>query len=373
MRVMVEASRAAAASALAAVGGTVELADASLTQALVAPQSLEALATSAGIRQVRPPAIFRADASEGVQATNAQAWQNAVPAINGNGVKVAIIDLGFGNPASDPPNSQRVDLCPGQIQADPHGQAVADIVHDMAPSAQLFLICVNSELTLKAAENFVLANNIRIVNHSVGWYGTSRGDGSGDPNSPNAIVADARAHGVLWINAAGNNAQSHWAGTFSDPDGNDFENFSGGDELNRVVVPPGQTDCVVMTWDAWPVTSQDFDVFLVDTATGQIVNGGLRDQSRGPLDPEEDACYANTTGATVTLGLLVNRYSATSSPRLDIWWLGSSPLQYQTTSGSVVEPASSPNALGVGAVCFSTGALEPYSSQGPTVDGRMKP
>ena len=81
----------------------------------------------------------------------------------------------------------------------------------------------------------------------------------------------------------------------------------------------------------------------------------------------------NNTGVSVTLGLLVNRYSATVSPRLDIWWLGNSPLQYQTTPGSVVEPASSPNAVAVGAVCFANGALEPYSSQGPTVDGRMKP
>ena len=185
-------------------------------------------------------------------------------------------------------------MCPGRIESDPHGRAVADIVHDMAPGAQLYLICVNSELTLQAAKDFVIANGIKIVNHSVGWYGTSRGDGSGDPNSPNAIVADARAHNVLWINAAGNDAQSHWAGTFSDPDGDDFENFSGGDELNRVVVQPGHTDCAVMTWDAWPVTSQDFDLFLFNTATGQIVNGGIRDQSRGPLDPEEDACYANT-------------------------------------------------------------------------------
>src|SRR5207237_506081 len=69
----------------------------------------------------------------------------------------------------------------------------------------------------------------------------------------------------------------------------------------------------------------------------------------------------------------INRYSATTAPRLDLWWLGNSQLQYQTSTGSLVEPASSPNVLSVGAVCWSTGALEPYSSQGSTVDGRMKP
>ena len=245
VRVMVEAKQSAAAAAVASVGGTVELADAGLTQALVAPAALQALAGSAGIRRVRPPAVFRADAGQGVQYTNAQAWQAA--GVNGAGTKVAIIDLGFQGSLGDPnlSTATRVDMCPGQIEGDPHGRAVADIVHDMAPGAQLYLICVDSELTLEAAKNYVLANGIKIVSHSVSWYGTSRGDGSGDPNSPNAIVADARAHGVLWINSAGNDAQDHWSDTFSDPSGNGFEKFSGGDELNRVVVSPGETGCVI--------------------------------------------------------------------------------------------------------------------------------
>ena len=39
---------------------------------------------------------------------------------------------------------------------------------------------------------------------------------------------------------------------------------------------------------------------------------------------------------------------------------------------SVVEPASSPAALAVGAVCWQTGQLEQYSSLGPTIDGRTE-
>jgi hypothetical protein len=59
----------------------------------------------------------------------------------------------------------------------------------------------------------------------------SRGDGSGGAGRPDAIVADARAQGVLWVNAAGNYAQEHWSGTFFDPDLNDenddFHDFPG--------------------------------------------------------------------------------------------------------------------------------------------------
>jgi hypothetical protein len=40
----------------------------------------------------------------------------------------------------------------------------------------------------------------------------------------------------------------------------------------------------------------------------------------------------------------------------------------------VTEPASAPEAMAVGAVCWSTpGTIESFSSRGPTIDGRVKP
>jgi hypothetical protein len=45
----------------------------------------------------------------------------------------------------------------------------------------------------------------------------------------------------------------------------------------------------------------------------------------------------------------------------------------RAASGSVQEPASSPWALAVGAAYEGTGALETFSSRGPTADGRIKP
>ena len=44
------------------------------------------------------------------------------------------------------------------------------------------------------------------------------------------------------------------------------------------------------------------------------------------------------------------------------------------TAGSVLQPADNPNALTVGAVSWnSPNAIEPFSSVGPTTDGRIKP
>ena len=49
---------------------------------------------------------------------------------------------------------------------------------------------------------------------------------AGRAGTPDAIVADAKANGILWVNAAGNQAQNHWSGNFID-DGDDDNVFSG--------------------------------------------------------------------------------------------------------------------------------------------------
>ena len=49
-------------------------------------------------------------------------------------------------------------------------------------------------------------------------------------------------------------------------------------------------------------------------------------------------------------------------------------LEHSVPQGSVAQPAESPWVLAVGATCWQVGnAIRPYSSQGPTIDGRIKP
>jgi hypothetical protein len=69
---------------------------------------------------------------------------------------------------------------------------------------------------------------------------------------------------------------------------------------------------------------------------------------------------------------VIGGYRVSTAPRLDLF-SQSLPLQYQSPAGSLGDPATSPAALAVGAVCWQSRALEPYSSQGPTIDGRLKP
>src|SRR5262249_34344358 len=159
-----------------------------------------------GVGFVRPPLQPHQESvtSEGVAASNATTWQTA--GRDGAGVKVAVIDLNFAGYGPEvaagelPANVTAVSFGQGDPSDPRHGIAAAEIGHGMAPAAQIYLISVATEVELGQAEQYAVAHGIKIVDHSIGWFNSSRGDGSGGPGTPDAIVADARAHGILWVN-----------------------------------------------------------------------------------------------------------------------------------------------------------------------------
>ncbi len=385
IRVVIEATPADARDAVAARGGMVAATAGELTEALVPAGSIAPLSGARGVAQVRAPyaAFALGIDSEGIASSAANAWHSA--GATGSGAKVAVIDLGFAGLAARqasgdlPAGLTSVDYCGSMGAPEVHGTAVAEIVYEMAPGAQLYAICVDSEVDLANASAYAKAAGITIVNHSVGWFNTSRGDGTGAAGTPDAIVASARADGILWVNAAGNAGEEHWSGTYSDPDGDDWHNFSGSNERNSIVLYPGEEVCGFLKWDAWPTTRVDYDLHLVDdadgqpNANGQPVTISADDQQNGPLRPTEALCYTNPYGAPHSFAFQINRWSATTAPRFDLFITIANALEYTNADGSVVEPATSQSALAVGAVAWWDNVLEPYSSVGPTIDGRVKP
>ena len=308
VRVVVEASRSGrggAAEALAARGAVVEAEYADLVQALVAPGALPALASDPRVRWIREPLEPQALGvpGQGVAASGATAWHTA--GATGAGARVAVIDVGFAGYTARqaegdlPASVTTVNYCSGGFTQENHGTAVAEIVHEMAPNAGLTLICIDSEVTFGQAKDYVKAQGIPIVNTSLGWVVSSRGDGSGGPGTPDAIVTDASQSDVLWVTAAGNEADAHWSGTFSDADNDQLNNFSGADEVNNVTVYPGDFVCAELKWDHWPLSNQDYDLYL---ASGSTTLAGSENPQTGTQPPTEDACWFNSGGSPVSVG-----------------------------------------------------------------------
>jgi len=375
VRVVIESrSPALMPSRVHALGGRVERTAGNLVQAVVAPNRLPALSKRSGVDLVRAPfsRFEHAVSGEEVAATLTAAWHEQ--GFTGRGVKVAVIDGGFEGlterqaEGEMPANVVSQDFCGGGFAtATEHGTAVAEIVHEMAPDAQLYLICVDTEVDLAAAEAFAKSQGVHVINHSAGWQGPFRNDGSGPIG---AIVADARANGILWVNSAGNEGQTHWSGTYN-PSGNIHVWSPNGDVGNTFVWPSGEPICGFLKWDEWPAGVSDFDLGLFLSGANRLLASSEEEQT-GSQPPFEALCVEQSTGADLLVFWAIRGYRVSTSPRLDLesW---SPPLEYQTAAGSIAAPASSPAAFAVGALCWESRQLEPYSSQGPTIDGRVKP
>jgi subtilisin family serine protease len=331
------------------------------------------LVNLSGVGFIRAPLSPQAlTVSEGVALTGAANLQNA--GIRGQCVKIAVIDLGFAGLSA----AQGAGQLPGNIVAQDfsgsgletgtsHGTGVAEIVYNMAPAAQLYLFKISDEVDLENAVNQAINQGVRIINHSVGWLNTNFYDGTG-------IIDDtankARAAGILWVSSVGNYAQRHWQGPGSD-NGSGWVNFSPGNPSLTLNANAGDVIQLYLTWNDWPATAQDYDLFLFDDQGVQVASSeGLQ---TGTEPPTENIFYA--AGHSGTYSVRVKLSHVTSPKQLAIFSLNHD-LNPSIAQSSVVAPADAQTVVAVGAIDrlnWSSGPQESFSSQGPTTDGRVKP
>ncbi|MEX2322678.1 MAG: S8 family serine peptidase [Acidimicrobiia bacterium] len=351
--------------------------------ATVPAAALTALASNPAIAGIasQPAPIADAIDGQGVSTIDADQWHAA--GVTGAGVRVAVIDLGFQGYStllgSELPSSVHTASfgCGASVEnLEDHGTAVAEIVHEVAPTAELYLLCIGGSDALSRldeAVSYAVANGVDVINHSVGWFNSGRGDGTGFL-AP--IVTDARNGGILWVNSAGNHAQQHWMGNFSDPDTNNWHNFSGTDETIQFDLPTGGSVSARLRWDDWTISTNDFDLYLFRAPDfDNPVAGSENEQSPIGYFPVEDFSYTNNTSQG-TFHLAIRRFDAATTPSMDLFlsFNHSQPaIQHNVPARSITDPATSPIVMGVGAVCWSNDTIRSYSSRGPTIDGRIKP
>jgi subtilisin family serine protease len=345
-------------------------------QALVPIASLEALRQLPSIVQISlPPTPVPLVLSEGVARVNAQSLTSS--GYTGAGIKVAILDLGFSGYASkvgtELPSNVIVKSFYNSVNGNGditgggeiHGTACAEIVYDMAPGATMYLVNYNSLAEMNAAVSYLIAQGVKVISHSVGWFNTSFYDGTGPVSN---VVATARSNGILWVNAAGNYAQRHWDGFFSDPDGNSINNFSGSDETINVSVTAGSTIEAFLTWNDWPGSSNDYDLFL---HFGSQVVASSEGVQNGTQEPTEAISYVAPQSGVYQIS--ISKASGSGSPKLELFVPGQDLNEYRVTSTSLIDPAPSTDALTAAAMQYNLNTIESFSSQGPANNGAIKP
>ncbi len=375
------------------IGGHLRNHGATIVEADVPTDRLATLASAPGVRRVEPIRRPRplGLTSAGVAIHGANLWQQA--GYRGEGVRVGIIDGGFAGIsdrlATEFPGGIQArcyssagtvssSLAPCEADGETHGTAVAETIADMAPGATLYVANPTSHLEHLQTVAWMTSQGVRIINASFGSSNLFDGPGDGtspDPTTFYSVIDAAVKGGALWVNAAGNSGDLGWAGPWTDTNDNGWLEFAGGDEANTLTIEGGETVDIAIRWsDPWGASANDYDLYLYPAGGTDPVSRSTDDQA-GAGDPVERLTYtALTTGA---YEIQVAKHAGTAVGRIQLLVGGAdSGLSHQVVDGTLPSPADSanPGMVSVGAVnAASPDALEPYSSHGPTTDGRTKP
>lgn len=310
----------------------------------------------------------------------------------------------------------------GPAGVNAEGTAMLEIVHDLAPGAQLYFANGNTSLAFEQAVNYLAANTDVVVD-DIGFLGTPPYDGTSAVSSNTATALNTDTNPIRgYFTAVANQAFNHWGEPWTDsgktftlgcPTGGTVEtgdvqlfqatantkdsaNF-GPYLANPVALPNGETLNVFLTWnDPFSGSNNDYDVFLYSIQNGNLIAPlacGVNPQT-GTQPPIENLVYTNNSGATEAIGILIlNVNNAAAARNFDMFVSGFGnvdDMNFYTASGSVPaesDAGGSPvSVVSVGAIdqtqCTSsgncTGSVESYSSQGPTeatpqAVARMKP
>lgn len=335
-----------------------------------------------------PFPLHRRVTTEGVNKMGVQGLQNLTP-FRADGVHVCVFDVGFENHEQLKGSELPSDFTVATVRDDGvtddgvHGTACAEIVHDVAPDARLTGLASKYVTDIFPAYDWFISNNVDVISASIGHY-YAPGDGTGYED----VVAQAlKARNIVYVTSAGNEGNDHYAATFNDPDKDGWHNFSGQDEIFSFYVPAYTPIQNILRWDDWgtwdPNTLQwsgakeDFDLYLYvqNPTTKEWVR--YDDYSSLNRQPGYEMPLETISGVYAPYGtnwgLSIRKHRASRNPFFNLFVLVHTTLEYATPAGSIGIPADSPNIVAVGSTDAVTDEYHEYSSQGPTLDGRVKP
>ena len=324
------------------------------------------------------------DAIEALEALGAVSWREA--GIDGSGVRIAVFDSQFYNAEAwadelgdfithDCQASRSCDLPIDSLhptysfEEGSHGVACAQVIHDIAPGAELHLVRVNGTTTLENAAAWAAREQIDVVSMSMSFFSNSFYDGDGLPSRLASRMADAD---VLLVNSAGNYAEEHWDGDFYDRDGDDDLDFPWGSSFLPMYYGAGDPT-ILVSWDQYQSCGDtDLDAYVYD-ANGVLVGRSELNQPNGEsCSPvERVAMHASATGWYYLR--IVRR---AGDPLTHVAVYAREGYAWGHTPGSIADPGSSASSFTVGAVRavgYLQNGAESFSSLGPTQGGLAKP
>jgi Subtilase family len=383
---------------LARLGAPVTVRVGSLLQVRSAPGLAARLRRVPGVSGIGPADVAQPDQviSQGLERVGADALRSQ--GLDGTGIRIAIVDLGFGSswrqllgkelpPLSQIDAIQSFDHTSGtpditglsnDDQATNHGANVAQVVWDFAPGARYTFVNYHTQLELSQAVDWLVNGpggkpRVDIVVHSNSFL-----DGPFDGTSV-AAQAVNRAHdaGIFWANSAGNYAHRHWEGVAGDANGDGWADIGpAGQGFLTFPLTAGVGMGATLYWSnctnhGVPVaaSSAHYQLDVTDPSpTAPVVY--VQGQSDASLPSGSVGYTPPTTGI---YGLRIQQTTPGAVCNLEIFGGGVELGDEATVESSIPTPGDARGSFTVGARDWVGDAAASYSSEGPTEDGRLKP
>ena len=276
-------------------------------RALVALDQLEKLAGSADVRFIGR--ARRAQTNTGSVDSEGDVTHRANTArstfgVNGQGVKVGVLSdsIDYLAQAQASGDLGNVMVLPGQAgSGSGEGTAMLEIIHDLAPGAQLyFATAFNGEASFAQNILDLRSNGCNVIVDDVGYFDESPFEDGIIAQAVNSVTAS----GALYFSAAGNdgnfkdNTSCTWEGDFADggpavpPEnigGGHIHSF-GSATYNTVIIAGAGVD---LFWsDPLGASTNDYDLFVLDP-TGNYVVASSTNPQNGTQDPYEEVSYVS--------------------------------------------------------------------------------
>ena len=363
------------------LGAAIEIAnsDVNVVQAWVPITALDDIAVLDAVEEITPPDYGETKAgsvtTEGDGIHRADLVR-AFSGLTGRGVKVGVISDGVdarrtSQASGDLPSA--IEINPDNDGSGDEGTALLEIIHDLAPGAELAFSSAGSSLgfveaVLWLANEAFGGEGADIIVDDLGYFS----EPFFEDGFVALAVADAVAGAAVFVSAAGNNANKHYEGQFSD-DGNGYHDFdpSGATDIALRI---GTGASVVLQWnDQFGSSGNDYDLFVCPPGLKPVkfnlqndVCEGSTWEQNGDDNPYESV---STFFADYSLADVYIRKFSGNAHQLKLLVLGGGVLERGVEEGGIIGHPAVSGVLAVGAIAAADpGNDEPeaFSDRGPT-------
>jgi subtilisin family serine protease len=343
-------------------------------EAWVPPAMVDAVAGMARVAKLSLPdyAFTNAVTSAGDGILKADKVRQQFGGIDGTGIKIGVISDGANHRANvGATELPAVTVDPAHVGNGDEGTAMLEIVHDLAPGAQLYFSGPTTSLQMTGCIDYLMGQGCNVIVDDLSFFGESFfSDSAVAQKAQQAVSA-----GISYVTSAGNYSDhQHYQAMYSQSNSafnggllHRFQNPS--TDANHVTIPAGGHFNAFLQWsDAWGTSANDYDLYLFNSNTfddlGSITHTGVSIQNGNDM-PFEYIDYTNTTGGTVQGEIWIMKKTGAAARELELFTIGNSSMQFETDGDALIGQEAVPGVISVAAAqAGSPDFVTDYSSRG---------